>query len=384
MDSQTPHILETELLNAERVELLNELDKLFQEEPISREVWAFFWVSDIDKLKEIVSKLRTEPNLAAHYEMSVEETMIVKHWAQKSRQASALSTPASSQTPLPAGSPANRPGGLKRKPGDETIKGRSKTEADKCRKRDGEECVITKAGTPIEIAHIFPFSMRHLQSPEELVRRYNFWKTLRLFWPEEKVNAWFQAIGATTETTRNLLSFAPHTHSYHGRAYFGLKPVEMNEDQTQLTLQFYWLPWASKPQRVRLTTRPDVPSIRDGREVGSERSGKVKLFDVYSNKPIFSGDVIVMKTADPEEWPLPDLALLEMQWVLNVVAAISAGSEPVDLDSSDYDSPDMSMAYTFEDLSESSLSPPRCLKSPKLESEHLDSTVQQPLITPYY
>lgn len=79
MDSQTPHILETELLNAERVELLNELDKLFQEEPISREVWAFFWVSDIDKLKEIVSKLRTEPDLAGHYEKSVEETTIVKH-----------------------------------------------------------------------------------------------------------------------------------------------------------------------------------------------------------------------------------------------------------------------------------------------------------------
>ncbi|KAM5480165.1 hypothetical protein MaudMau93_007628 [Microsporum audouinii] len=216
--------------------------------------------------------------------------------------------------------------------------------------------------------------MRHLQSTKERARRYNVWDTLRLFWPEEKVNAWFQAIRPTTETTRNLLSFAPHTHSSHGRAYFGLKPVEMNEDQTQLTLRFYWLPCASKSQKMRLTTRPDVPSIGDGREVGSERSGKVKLFDVYSNKPIFS-DVIVMKTADPEERPLPDLALLEMQWVLNVVAAISAGSEPVDLDSSDHDSPNMSIAYTFEDLSESSLSPPRCLKSLKLESENLDSTV---------
>lgn len=38
MDSQTPHILATELLNAERNELLNELDKLFNEEDVSREL----------------------------------------------------------------------------------------------------------------------------------------------------------------------------------------------------------------------------------------------------------------------------------------------------------------------------------------------------------
>ncbi|EZF35153.1 hypothetical protein H101_01327 [Trichophyton interdigitale H6] len=152
----------------------------------------------------------------------------------------------------------------------------------------------------------------------------------------------------------------------------------MNEDQTELTLQFFWLPRANNPPMMRLSTRPTVPSIGDIRDVGNEGSNKVKLFNVYTDKPIFSGDLILMKTADPEQLPLPDMALLEMQWALNVVAAMSAGAEPTDTDYSDDD--DYLDPIMDETMSQISLSPPRCLKSQKLEDEHLyDST--QPSLT---
>lgn len=216
--------------------------------------------------------------------------------------------------------------------------------------------------------------MRHLLSDAVVGKYYNIWKTLKFFWPEEKVNAWFEAVRQTTKTPRNLLSLSPSAHSYHGRSYFALKPIDINEDQTELTLQFFWLPRANNSPMVRLSMRPSVPSIGDVRDVGNEGSNKVKLFNVYTDKPIFSGDLILMKTADPKELLLPDVALLEMQWVLNVVAAMSAGAEPTDTDYSDDDDPIMD-----ETMSQISLSPPRCLKYQKLEGEDLYGSTQPSL-----
>ncbi|OAL69825.1 hypothetical protein A7D00_5864 [Trichophyton violaceum] len=379
MDSQTPHILATELLNVERNELLNELDKLFNEEDVSRELWAFLWISDIDNLKKIVYEMKTDPRLRGDYELSIERTLVVKNWLQKSCSSSTMSTPTGSQKSSPARLPSRSPGGLKCKLGGELIEARSKSEAENCRKRDNEQCIITKAGAPVEAANIFPFSMRHLKSDDAVGKYYNIWKTLKFFWPEETVNAWFEAVRETTETPRNLLCLSPSAHSYHGKSYFALKPIEMNEDQTELTLQFFWLPRANNPPMMRLSTRPNLPSIGDVRDVGDEGSNKVKLFNVYTDKPIFSGDLILMKTANPEELPLPDVALLEMQWVLNVVAAMSAEAEPTDTDYSDDD--DYLDPIMDETMSQISLSPPRCLKSQKLEGEHLYDSTQPSLTT---
>lgn len=54
------HILEAEFFSDARVELLRELDSLFNERPVSRELWAFLWLADLDKLKELVAKVRDD------------------------------------------------------------------------------------------------------------------------------------------------------------------------------------------------------------------------------------------------------------------------------------------------------------------------------------
>ena len=62
-------------------------------------------------------------------------------------------------------------------------------------------CVLTKAGEPIEVAHIYPFSMRCERTPVGRSIRY-FWNTLNMFWFEERVNAWYAAIFSRgTETS---------------------------------------------------------------------------------------------------------------------------------------------------------------------------------------
>ena len=50
----------------------------------------------------------------------------------------------------------------------------------------------------------------------------------------------------------------------------------------------------------------------------------------YTNKRIHSGDEIYLETSDPKRLPLPDLRLLEMQWILHRVTALSGAAEPRD------------------------------------------------------
>lgn len=47
------------------------------------------------------------------------------------------------------------------------------------------------------------------------------------------------------------------------------------------------------------------------------------LYNCYQNKEVRSGDVITLVTENPETHPLPSFELLEMQWILHRVAAIS-------------------------------------------------------------
>lgn len=133
---------------------------------------------------------------------------------------------------------------------------------------------------------------------------------------------------------KNLFCLAPSVHKYHENAYFALKPVEMSEDETSLTLRFCWLPCINNPPEMRISTKPNISPTGDRRENGSK---VVRLWNVKTEKKICSGDQIVMRTVDKEKYPLPDPALLNMQWVLHALTALSAGAEPVEKPDSDED-----------------------------------------------
>jgi HNH endonuclease len=81
--------------------------------------------------------------------------------------------------------------------------------------------LITFAGEPIEVAHIYPFSMRNVR--EDLNDWYSFWRIPRFFWSRERVNRWY---GATfprgTEIVENLMCLVPHMRKYHERAQLAL------------------------------------------------------------------------------------------------------------------------------------------------------------------
>jgi hypothetical protein len=143
-----------------------------------------------------------------------------------------------------------------------------------------------------------------------------------MFWSQERVNAWYNAIFPTgTEICQNLISLCPHTHAYWDRAYFALKPIRISDDKKRLDVQLFWLSSNPSASEVSLLQIPPLSASDQG-------PNSTKLWNVDSEKKLCSGDIVSFETDDPVTRPLPDIRLLEMQWFLHRVTAMSGGAEP--------------------------------------------------------
>jgi len=208
------------------------------------------------------------------------------------------------------------------------------------------KCVLTKAGDPFQIAHIYPFCMA--DEHELNGRRSSFWATLRMFWSAERVESWYNAIfhtAARTEVCENLICLGLNPHGYWGKAYFALKPIGLSDDKKRLDLQFFWLSKSDKPYQVDILRRHSFSANLD------QGPNLARILNHETLKLICSGDNISLETSDPGELPLPNLKLLEMQWVLNRVAAMSAAAEPQN-DFRDDDSDDDRWGWYTMDMEE--------------------------------
>jgi hypothetical protein len=132
----------------------------------------------------------------------------------------------------------------------------------------------------------------------------------------------------------NLVCLSPNAHLFWGKAYFALQPIELSEDPTRLTVRFFWLQFHDKSSEVTFIQRPTLPN-----DLG-EGPNSAKLWNDDTENKIRSGDEFYITTDDPVERPLPSYALIEMQWFLHRVAAISGGAEPEDEDDEDSDDDD--------------------------------------------
>jgi hypothetical protein len=192
--------------------------------------------------------------------------------------------------------------------------------------------VLTQLGEPVEVAHIYPFSMRNLKAPAS-PDPYNIWTVLLQFWSQDRVDAWYKAIFSKgIEAVYNLISLNPLAHKYHERAYFALEPKEISNDKKRLTVKFYWLPRYQHSDEVDILYSPSIPEDLDGENHG------VGLWNLSTKKQICSGDEIYLETNDPERLSLPDLRILEMQWILHRVIVLSGAAESRDDFGEDTDS----------------------------------------------
>ncbi|KJK63781.1 hypothetical protein P875_00064752 [Aspergillus parasiticus SU-1] len=170
-------------------------------------------------------------------------------------------------------------------------------------------------GEPIQVCHIYPFALGN----EAEWEKEKLWTILDIFWALETVDRWKKdIIGPNgTEVPQNLLCLSAIVHDLWRSARLAFEPVEMSEDRTSLTMRFWWLPRRAYSEALDMCVAPSLPSDLKASPCNA------KLWNCDTEQPIYSGQLVTMTTRDPELMPLPSFDLLQMQWFLNLIAAMS-------------------------------------------------------------
>lgn len=175
----------------------------------------------------------------------------------------------------------------------------------------------------------------------------SIWDFLKLFWDDDKVETWLAALVEDgTESLRNQITMSPSVYSAWGSGLFALRPVKESVEERCMDVQFYWLPRGSpcRESRMDISNLTDAPHLPANLPNGH---GTTKFWNSVTEEKIVSGTVIELVTLRPNELPLPSVDLLEMQWYLHRVMAITGAGEP-----DDYDDDELP---TFEDYCEAGL-----------------------------
>ncbi|PGH07766.1 hypothetical protein AJ79_06154 [Helicocarpus griseus UAMH5409] len=184
-----------------------------------------------------------------------------------------------------------------------------------CTLRDQNRCVLKFADQVEELAYICPPSMV-FSSPFTL-----FWKVARLF-PQDG-SKWKMALSEKKQANvcQNMISLAPSAHAYWNKALFALKPLYIANDKKSMVLQFFWLRPQRRNESVSLI---EPPLLRFDLDFPDE---DVRLLNSETGMMIRSGDKITLRTDDPDNKPLPSWDLLEMQWIIHRLIALSGEAE---------------------------------------------------------
>jgi hypothetical protein len=188
-------------------------------------------------------------------------------------------------------------------------------------------------------------------------RMDNFWKLLKVFWPEEKVDAWKSKIFLDktdpfgTETVKNMICLTPSAHLLHSRGAFALRPVSTTEDGKQLVIEFHWLSRQERKAGERMGLL-DHPNSTRGRISQDEDEQLYRKETSRSSLAIKSGTRITMTTDDLDDKPLPDPGLLELQWHLQRVFAMAGAADWVDDDVDHVSDVFFDLLRAFDQISE--------------------------------
>jgi hypothetical protein len=202
----------------------------------------------------------------------------------------------------------------------------------KCLERDGGKCVVTGRPHP-DVAHVFPFCMLKWKGSPMEERLFEFWNLLSLFWPEEKIDTWKARVFPTDEgreTCRNMLCLDPTVYRMWTKGLFAFKPLHTSEDPNELSLQFVWQPQYGHNRGDRI----DIMTTQKPSRGLTGSSGSWLAFEGSNEslKKVETGDVFKIRSNNLDTHPLPDLEILEMQWVLQRLVSMSGAAGWADLE----------------------------------------------------
>ncbi|OJJ31235.1 hypothetical protein ASPWEDRAFT_187153 [Aspergillus wentii DTO 134E9] len=279
-----------ELEHPDRAGLISEISRIYEIDSISTSLWLFLWFADIERLRHLVKGASLLPVFQELSKRALEFhedfDSVLRLWLARPVRVSEEESndrrktePGSIPESSSSEAATSKPQGYSRD--------RKLSEA--CIARDEGRCQITRAGDLLEVCHIYPQDLNKRQKNDIQMRR--FWATLRIFWTQDKVEAWKDELEPNgTEILQNLITMTRQAHGYWGNARFALFPHKPSDD-------------------------------------GKSMDVNGKLFNCATGQKITSGTVITLRTSDPMTHPLPSYALLQMQWYLNRIAGLSGAAE---------------------------------------------------------
>ncbi|RAL04463.1 HNH endonuclease signature motif containing protein [Aspergillus ibericus CBS 121593] len=313
----------SELASEERANLIRRLSLVPGLKYLDSATHAMLWLGDIEKLKVT--------NLLSTFTESCLYKPTLKAWLARSQRRNEPPQPTDLVSPTAA---PNTP--QKRNFRDSSrspskpprLKKRSNPAKDIVNERDGGRCVITKMSEPIQVCHIYPFALGSKPKSE----RESFWRLLGCFWTSETIAKWKESIihsedidiPPNSEAPQNVLCLSTIVHVLWASARLAFEPVKLSEDQTSLTMRFWWLPLRTFSKHVDLRVAPFLPSDLRASPLNA------KLWNRETDEPIYSGHLMTLTTRDPESMPLPSFDLLQMQWTLNRIAALAGAADVID------------------------------------------------------
>ncbi|QRD86402.1 hypothetical protein F9C07_7253 [Aspergillus flavus] len=346
-----------ELLDEQRHELMEQLADIIGKSRVTSAAWACLWFADIEILQSLITHLiedeasrrffktndtgcarSKKKSKDAESESDSEDNQISDEDSNdetpgRKRKAGAIGKQSPSKIPRLITTPDLQKATTSSvKPSitpTKTSTGRKKSARKLCEKRDDLTCLITGFKVPIEIAHIYPLSLGQKSKTEQ----EQFWETLSNFWTSEKIDSWkAEVLGPQgTEHCANLMCFSNIAHKLWEKARFALCPLQLSDDKKTLTVKFFWLP-TMKYLRSQSITRLPSPIAPD--LISSTKDGipLAKLFKLVTEEKIRSGDILTFYTTDPVKLPLPSVKLLQLQWTLHRVLAMSGAADASDED----------------------------------------------------
>ncbi|CAI7625508.1 unnamed protein product [Penicillium glandicola] len=218
------------------------------------------------------------------------------------------------------------------------------------RERDGFKCVITGTRKIFQTVSIFPAGAITSRLQDDPCAP-TIWRFVDMFWGQKKTQRWRRAVfnnptqpESPVNDCTNLICLRRDLRSAWSNGLFALRPHRINDDKTEMEIEFYWQP---KPDHklfdaVDLSKEPistkNVYSVDRLVVVVGERGDPSYL-------PIESGYRFKMTTDDPVARPLPDFDLLDMQWHFTRLIALSAAASVFE---DDYDDDDDRSSVTTQ------------------------------------
>lgn len=173
-----------------------------------------------------------------------------------------------------------------------------------CRERDGDRCIITGLTGP-DIVSICPNVLLG-SSNDDLV----LWRILEAFWGQEKAAVWRRK--AVEAGCSNLICLDSSLYTAWSSAKFVLQPISV--EGTTLKFRLFWLRSlnARYPGVESLLIKPD--------DMLADAPGDTQCARLPPNGSLFA-------VTAKEPCLLPSFELLELQWHLQRLAALSGAAE---------------------------------------------------------